>query len=100
MRVLLSTYGSRGDVDPMVGLALRLRALGGEVRVCAPRTRTARKGWPRSACRWCPTPTTESLSGAVRTTLSPETRARGTAVAGTIRTGGATVAATLLLDRS
>lgn len=36
MRVLLSTYGSRGDVEPMVGLAGRLRALGAEVRVCAP----------------------------------------------------------------
>ena len=36
MRVLLSTYGSRGDVEPMVGLAVRLRALGAELRVCAP----------------------------------------------------------------
>ena len=36
MRVLLSTYGSRGDVEPMVGLALQLRALGAEGRVCAP----------------------------------------------------------------
>ncbi|GGR09899.1 glycosyltransferase [Streptomyces netropsis] len=36
MRVLLSTYGSRGVVEPMVGLAVRLRALGVEVRVCAP----------------------------------------------------------------
>ncbi|MGC5022368.1 glycosyltransferase [Micromonospora sp. DT47] len=45
-----------------------------------------------------PTPTTESLSAALRTTLTPETRARATAVAGTIRTDGATVAATLLLD--
>ena len=36
MRVLLSTYGSRGDVEPMVGLAGPLRALGAEVRVCAP----------------------------------------------------------------
>ena len=36
MRVLLSTYGSRGDVEPMVGLAVRLRALGAEARVCAP----------------------------------------------------------------
>jgi vancomycin aglycone glucosyltransferase len=36
MRVLLSTYGSRGDVELMVGLALRLRALDAEVRVCAP----------------------------------------------------------------
>jgi vancomycin aglycone glucosyltransferase len=36
MRVLLSTYGSRGDVEPMVGLAVQLRALGAEVPVCAP----------------------------------------------------------------
>ena len=36
MRELLSTYGSRGDVEPMVGLALQLGALGAEVRVCAP----------------------------------------------------------------
>lgn len=28
MRVLLSTDGSRGDIEPMVGLAVRLRALG------------------------------------------------------------------------
>jgi len=36
MRVLLSTFGSRGDVEPIAGLAVRLRALGAEVRVCAP----------------------------------------------------------------
>ena len=36
MRVLLSTYGSRGDVEPMLGLAVRLRALGAQVQVCAP----------------------------------------------------------------
>jgi vancomycin aglycone glucosyltransferase len=36
MRVLLSTYGSRGDVQPLAGLAVRLRALGAQVRVCAP----------------------------------------------------------------
>lgn len=36
MRVLLSTYGSRGDVEPLVGLAARLRELGTEVRMCAP----------------------------------------------------------------
>ncbi|MBB5152556.1 glycosyltransferase [Saccharopolyspora phatthalungensis] len=45
-----------------------------------------------------PAPTFESLSAALRTALTPETRARATAVAGTIRTDGATVAATLLLD--
>ena len=36
MRVLLSTYGGRGDVEPLVGLAVRLRELGAEARVCAP----------------------------------------------------------------
>jgi vancomycin aglycone glucosyltransferase len=36
MRVLLSTWGSRGDVEPMVGLAVQLRSLGAEVRMCAP----------------------------------------------------------------
>jgi vancomycin aglycone glucosyltransferase len=45
-----------------------------------------------------PTPTFDSLSAALGTALAPETRARATAVAGTIRTDGATVAATLLLD--
>ena len=36
MRVLLSTYGTRGDVEPLVALAARLRERGVEVRVCAP----------------------------------------------------------------
>ena len=36
MRVLLSTIGSRGDVQPLVGLALALRAIGQDVRLCVP----------------------------------------------------------------
>ena len=36
MRALLSTIGSRGDVQPLVALALELRALGHEVRLCVP----------------------------------------------------------------
>ena len=36
MRVLLSTYDSRGGVEPLAGLAVRLRTLGAEVRMCAP----------------------------------------------------------------
>ncbi|MBP7704845.1 MAG: glycosyltransferase family 1 protein [Caulobacter sp.] len=36
MRVLLSTYGSRGDVEPVVALAAGLRALGADAVVCAP----------------------------------------------------------------
>ena len=35
MRVLLSTYVSYGDLEPMVRLALRSRALDAEVRRCA-----------------------------------------------------------------
>jgi vancomycin aglycone glucosyltransferase len=45
-----------------------------------------------------PTPTTESLSAALETALTPEIRARAAAVAGTIRPDGATVAAKLLLE--
>src|SRR5215831_16296491 len=36
MRVLLSTIGSRGDVQPLVALGLHLKALGKEVHLCAP----------------------------------------------------------------
>lgn len=36
MRVLLTSWGSRGDIEPLAALALRLRELGAEVRVCAP----------------------------------------------------------------
>ena len=36
MRVLLSTIGSRGDVQPLVALALQLKALGQKPRLCAP----------------------------------------------------------------
>ena len=36
MRVLLSTWGSRGDIEPLAALALRLRELGADVRACAP----------------------------------------------------------------
>lgn len=45
-----------------------------------------------------PAPTFESLSAALATALKPETRARATALAGAIRTDGATVAAKMLLD--
>lgn len=36
MRVLLTTWGSRGDVEPLVGLAVALRGLGVRPEVCAP----------------------------------------------------------------
>lgn len=37
MRVLLTTWGGRGDVEPVVGLAERLQARGAQVRLCVPR---------------------------------------------------------------
>ncbi|GIE36585.1 glycosyl transferase [Actinoplanes italicus] len=36
MRILLSTIGSRGDVEPLVAVALRIREAGGEARLCVP----------------------------------------------------------------
>ncbi|MCX4633604.1 glycosyltransferase family 1 protein [Streptomyces sp. RPA4-5] len=36
MRVVLSTWGSRGDVEPLAALAVRLREFGVEAQVCAP----------------------------------------------------------------
>ena len=58
-------------------------------------------GYPRAshlrigAAHEGPTPTVESLSAALRTALSPETRARAVSVAGAIVTAGAAVAAKL-----
>jgi vancomycin aglycone glucosyltransferase len=34
MKVLISSIGSRGDVQPILALALELRALGHDVRLC------------------------------------------------------------------
>lgn len=45
-----------------------------------------------------PPPTVDSLSAALTTALAPQTRTRARAVADTMRTDGATVAAHLLLD--
>ncbi|TCK26743.1 vancomycin aglycone glucosyltransferase [Pseudonocardia endophytica] len=36
MRVLLATYGTRGDVEPVLALAVQLQELGATVQVCAP----------------------------------------------------------------
>lgn len=36
MRVLLTSWGSRGDIEPLAALALRLHELGADVRACAP----------------------------------------------------------------
>ena len=44
-RIVLATSGSRGDVQPMVALALRLREAGHAVKLCAPPNF---KGWADS----------------------------------------------------
>ena len=49
MRVLMSTYGGRGD-EPLVGLAVRLRALAAEVRVCAPPDRSGGRQREMGTC--------------------------------------------------
>lgn len=52
MRVLLSTWGSRGDVEPMLALAVQLRAQDVDVRMCAPpdfAEHAARIGIPMTA---------------------------------------------------
>jgi UDP:flavonoid glycosyltransferase YjiC (YdhE family) len=45
----LLTHGSRGDVEPLVRLAVQVRTFGAEVR-CV-RLRTPRNCWGVSACR-------------------------------------------------
>jgi vancomycin aglycone glucosyltransferase len=70
MRVLLSTIGSRGDVQPVVGLAWQLRALGHEVRLCVP---PDFRDW------------IESLGMPV-TPIGPEVRSTGKAKPGTLLT--------------
>jgi hypothetical protein len=45
VRVLSSTSDSCGDVEPLVGLAVRLRALGAELRVCVPLDEGSRIQW-------------------------------------------------------
>jgi vancomycin aglycone glucosyltransferase len=63
MRVLLSTIGSRGDVQPLVALASQLRRFGQEVRLCV----------PPDFCGWI-----ESL-GMSATPIGPELRTMATA---------------------
>ncbi|MGO9159165.1 MAG: glycosyltransferase [Streptosporangiaceae bacterium] len=150
--MLLSTYGGRGDVEPLAALSVRSRAVGAEVRVCAPpdcaerlaeagvplvpagepvrplvhgATRPAAADLPRRAAELIAaqfdmvTAAAEGCDALVATGLVPAVAgarsvaeklgirsvhvsccpiALARAVAGPIRTGGATVAATLLAD--
>jgi vancomycin aglycone glucosyltransferase len=101
--VLLSTYGSRGDVQPLAGLAVRLRALGAEVAVCVPPDEDfaellGRVGVPLlTAGSSVRAMVTGVVTGTVPRPAEYLPR-RAAAVAGTIRADGAAVAATLLID--
>jgi vancomycin aglycone glucosyltransferase len=77
MRVLLSTIGSRGDVQPLVALAWQLKALG---TAHAPGR-----------------PTTDSLTRALEHTLQRRVAARAQSIATTVRSDGAHVAAQRLI---
>ncbi|MFI1991697.1 glycosyltransferase [Actinoplanes sp. NPDC020271] len=46
MRVVLSAYDSRGGVEPLIGLAVRLQGLGADVTVCAPPDEVPLRGVP------------------------------------------------------
>jgi len=123
MRVLLSTYDSRGGVEPLAALAVRLRELGAEALVCAPpdcAERLAEVGVPlvpvgepvRQLVHGAKPPSQADVPRraaeiiaswfgkvtAVAAALAAQTRARAAAVAGMIRTDGTTVAAKLLFD--
>ncbi|WP_326952140.1 nucleotide disphospho-sugar-binding domain-containing protein [Amycolatopsis sp. NBC_01286] len=69
MRVLLSTIGSRGEVQPVLALASELRALGQDVRLCVP---PDFRDW------------LSGLGFAV-TPIGPELRGRGRPAAGDLR---------------
>ena len=72
MRVLLSTIGTRGDVQPLVAVALTLRAAGHGARLCVPEDYCdwiQRLGFPATPI--APVPWRASAPGA-RPDLSPE----------------------------
>ncbi|KEQ03225.1 glycosyltransferase [Pseudorhizobium pelagicum] len=68
MRVTLATYGSRGDVEPFVALALELKKLGADVTLCIPpdeefvgladRFEIATRTFPRAWHSWAEEQTT------------------------------------------
>ena len=81
---VLSMYGGRGDLEPLMRLAVRLRALGAEVRVCAPPDRVERpadsSAGRQREMRTCQTrgpteleaPVIRSASAVQRSTAAPE----------------------------
>ena len=94
MRVLLSTIGSRGDVQPLVALALELKALGQEVRLCVPpdfRDWIDGLGLPVTSIGPELRKLTASSAPAIPTPLSPERRRE--MIEGTVATQFETIAA-------
>ena len=94
MRILLSTIGSRGDVQPLVALGLRLKELGQEVRMCVP---PDFRDWIEGL----PTPTTDSLTGALQQALQPGVTTHAQTIATLVRTPkgrGTLVAAQSLIN--
>jgi UDP:flavonoid glycosyltransferase YjiC (YdhE family) len=92
MRVLLSTIGSRGDVQPLAALAVQLSALGQEVRLCAhwaQRIHDLRIGTAHPPV----VPTTDSLAAALSHALHPDVAPRARSIADAVRTDGAKAAA-------
>src|SRR5690349_22442499 len=67
VRVVLSAYDSRGGVEPLIGLAVRLRGLGAEVMVCAPSDDLPLRGVPFTAIGRSPR---ELMSGPVTGTIT------------------------------
>jgi hypothetical protein len=77
VRVLLSMYGGRGDIEPVVGLVVQLRALGAEARMLAspdfsegqpPELRT----WPTTGSTGLEAPAIRSASAVRRGTAAWE----------------------------
>jgi vancomycin aglycone glucosyltransferase len=99
VRVLLSTYDSRGGAGTTTTAA---RA--GAPQVVVPQWADQPYFAGRVAdlgigmAHDLQAPTTESLSAALSRALTPQVRARAATVASMIRTDGATVAARLLVD--
>jgi vancomycin aglycone glucosyltransferase len=73
VRVLLSTWGSRGDIEPLAALAFRLRELGAEVRVCAPPDQEFTALLGRAGVVPIPLgPSTRSVAARVKASPSPD----------------------------
>jgi len=96
MRVLLSTIGSRGDVQPLVALALfkRVAAVvhhGGAGTTTAAAQRIHHLGIGTAHAPG--TPSADSLTSALEHTFQPDVAARARSVAAAVRSDGAKAAA-------